>query len=305
MSRLEPAEQPGGPAVSILCAVHNEERYLTEMIDSVLAQDFADLELIIVNDRSTDGTVEIARDAVAADPRVVLVEDAETTGKNSAWNAAFRRSRGRWIVFLGGDDLMPPDGLSGRMSYASRHDPDDLVILYSKVRMFGEGIRYDGLVVPRGDRGSRSGPTAMLSRRLAELTFPITEELPNEDLWVTTIADLRATSVEAPLVCFHHRSHANNSFRRGATFAQTSAAFAARAQVFALLLREQDRFTWSAQEAAHLRTLVALEDARASGRLLRVLRTPVPVVHRLRIASQTNRILFGVRTRAYRLFSGW
>lgn len=292
------------PDISLLCAVHNEARYLPLLLDSVRAQHHPCFELILVDDRSTDETSLIAHEAASRDPRIVVVP-AETSGKNSAWNAAYTASRGAWIGFIGGDDLIPVDGVTGRLAYTRGVDADRPVVVYSKVRMFGDGVSYDGLVVPRGRRGSRSGPTAMLSRALAEIVFPIAEDLPNEDLWVSTIADLRAEVIEAPQVCFEHRSHQDNSFRRGASFEETSAAFAARARAFTLLLQAQDRFDWTEDERAHLSRLVDLEEARREGRLGSVLRSNVPWVHRLRIASQTDRRLFAARTRAYRLFSGW
>jgi glycosyltransferase involved in cell wall biosynthesis len=90
---------------SIIIAVRNGERFLGEAIRSVLAQIAATDELIVVNDGSTDGSVQIS--AAVADPRVRLIH-LEGSGVAAARNCGVSAARGRFLAFLDCDDLWPP-----------------------------------------------------------------------------------------------------------------------------------------------------------------------------------------------------
>jgi glycosyltransferase involved in cell wall biosynthesis len=94
-------------------AVHNEEPFLAESVESVLAQSFADFELIISDDGSTDETPAIARVLQARDPdRIRLVRGERNQGKPFALNRALAIARGELIAWLDGDDVMLPEKLA-------------------------------------------------------------------------------------------------------------------------------------------------------------------------------------------------
>ena len=96
------------PVVSVIIPVYNGERFLAETVESVLAQDYHPLEVVVVNDGSTDDTdQEVApyRDSI----RYVFQQNA---GVSAARNHGFRLARGEYIVFFDGDDLMLPGKLS-------------------------------------------------------------------------------------------------------------------------------------------------------------------------------------------------
>jgi glycosyltransferase involved in cell wall biosynthesis len=93
-------------------AVYNEERFLAESVESVLAQSFGDLELIITDDGSTDATPTLARALAERDPeRIRLLRTEENRGKPFALNDALAICRGELIAWLDGDDVMLPDKL--------------------------------------------------------------------------------------------------------------------------------------------------------------------------------------------------
>ena len=79
------------PAVSVLMTAYNRENYIAESIDSVLAQRFGDFELIITDNQSTDGTVEIARRYERLDPRVRVVVNERNLGQFGNRNRAASR----------------------------------------------------------------------------------------------------------------------------------------------------------------------------------------------------------------------
>ncbi len=95
------------PLASVLMTAHNRERYVGDAIESVLAQTFTDFELIVVDDASTDRTVEIAR-GYETDPRVSVVRNETNLGDYPNRNRASRLARGRLLKYHDSDDLMYP-----------------------------------------------------------------------------------------------------------------------------------------------------------------------------------------------------
>jgi glycosyltransferase involved in cell wall biosynthesis len=91
------------PTVSVIMPAFNAERYLHVAVDSVLRQSFSDLELLIVDDGSADGTTAMARGYAARDSRVRVLQQ-ENAGPGPARNAGFRAAAGRFFAFLDSDD---------------------------------------------------------------------------------------------------------------------------------------------------------------------------------------------------------
>lgn len=108
----KPAAGPA-PSVSVVLACYNQAGFIGDAIRSVLEQTFADLELIVVDDGSTDATAE----AIASfdDPRLTCIRQ-ENRGVAAARNAGFRASRGRYINFLDGDDYFGPGKLARQVA---------------------------------------------------------------------------------------------------------------------------------------------------------------------------------------------
>jgi succinoglycan biosynthesis protein ExoO len=101
----------GGPSVSVITANYNGARHLPQAVRSVLDQSLGDLELIVVDDASTDDSIAVVEAAAARDPRVRLLRQPRNGGPGAARNAGLAAARGRWIAIFDGDDLMAPDRL--------------------------------------------------------------------------------------------------------------------------------------------------------------------------------------------------
>ncbi len=100
------------PRFSIITPLYNKDRYFPETIQSVLAQDVADWEWIIVDDGSTDAGFRQAQEVAAGEPRV-RVETQVNAGPCSARNRGIDLARGEWLLFLDADDLLEPECLTG------------------------------------------------------------------------------------------------------------------------------------------------------------------------------------------------
>ena len=100
------------PLVSIVTAIYNAERWLPETLASVKAQTLTDWELLLVDDRSTDGSAAIAKAAAGEDLRVRVFRTPRNLGPSAARNLAIDAARGRFIAFLDADDLWLPEKLA-------------------------------------------------------------------------------------------------------------------------------------------------------------------------------------------------
>lgn len=104
------------PRVSVVMAVYNEQRFLAEAVQSVLAQSFADFELLISDDGSTDDTLAIARALAKHDPRIRVLAGERNQGKPFALNRALALHQGELIAWLDGDDVMLPGKLERQVA---------------------------------------------------------------------------------------------------------------------------------------------------------------------------------------------
>jgi glycosyltransferase involved in cell wall biosynthesis len=94
------------PKVSVLIPTYNYGRFLAEAIESVLAQDFQDFELLIADDCSADNTAEVVRPFCARDARVRFEVNSANLGMVNNWNQCLAKARGEYIKFLFGDDKL-------------------------------------------------------------------------------------------------------------------------------------------------------------------------------------------------------
>ncbi len=99
------------PLVSVLMTAYNREKYIDEAIESVLASSYRNLELIVVDDCSTDRTVEIARTYAAKDDRVKVYVNEKNLGDYPNRNRAASLAQGEYIKYVDSDDVMFPSCL--------------------------------------------------------------------------------------------------------------------------------------------------------------------------------------------------
>jgi len=115
------------PRVSMVMPVHNGARWLADAIESVLAQDFGDFELILVDDASRDGSPAIMADAAARDPRVRLLRLDANVGLPAALNHGFAAARGALHSWTSDDNLLRPAMLTRLVAELDARPDADIV----------------------------------------------------------------------------------------------------------------------------------------------------------------------------------
>lgn len=121
-----PDSHPAPPAISVVMSVYNSSTYLGEAIESVLGQSFADFELVIVDDGSTDQSSEILQAYAARDNRIVVLSQTNQ-GLPAALNAGISVARAEVIARMDADDVMLPDRLEKQLPYLLAH-PEATVV---------------------------------------------------------------------------------------------------------------------------------------------------------------------------------
>lgn len=119
---MRPPAPAGPPApaatVTVVIPCYNYARYLPEAVASVLSQDGVAVDVVIVDDCSTDDSAEVAASLAAADPRIRLLRNADNRGPVETFNAGLAEATGEFLVRLDADDLLTPGSLARAVGLA-------------------------------------------------------------------------------------------------------------------------------------------------------------------------------------------
>ena len=109
------------PQVSIITPTYNCAEFIVQTIESVLAQSYADWEMIISDDCSTDNTLEVIKPYLESDARIKYICNDKNSGAAITRNNALRLAQGRWIAFLDSDDLWHPEKLEKQIAFMEQN----------------------------------------------------------------------------------------------------------------------------------------------------------------------------------------
>ncbi len=109
------------PRVSVIIPSYNLSKYIGEAIESVLNQTYKNLELIIVDDCSTDNSVEIIQRYAKKDDRIKFFKFGENKGACEAFNYGLRNAEGKYICYLGADDVFLEDKIEKQVEFLENH----------------------------------------------------------------------------------------------------------------------------------------------------------------------------------------
>jgi glycosyltransferase involved in cell wall biosynthesis len=222
--------------------VFNGEPYIEQTLASLLDQDFADFELIISDNGSTDGTAEICRDAARRDERIRFQRHEENRGAAWNYNHVVTLARGRYFKWCGHDDLCAPSYLTGCVEALEASGPG-AVLAYPRTVLIdgaGETIRSyrDGLDLRQPTAGARfrcllrnldlANAVFGLVRTDVLATTGLIGAYNRSDLVLLCELALRGQVLEVPEELFSRRIHAGASHRANPTARQAREWFTGR-----------------------------------------------------------------------------
>jgi GT2 family glycosyltransferase len=121
---MKPVQPRRPPLISVVIANYNGAAYLSDSLRSARTQTLADLEIIVSDDASTDGSIAIVRRLMGEDDRIRLITSDVRRGPGAARNAALDTTRGEWIAVLDSDDIMHPARLETLVDLAEQDAAD-------------------------------------------------------------------------------------------------------------------------------------------------------------------------------------
>jgi glycosyltransferase involved in cell wall biosynthesis len=211
------------PTISVAIAAYNEERWIAETLESVLAQTLPAHEVIVIDDGSTDGT---ARELARFDRRVRVLSHANR-GLPATLNRAFGEATGDYVALCGADDLWSSHKLEWQAEAIAAHP--DVDVAFGHARMFGvvegdfvrppgTGVLDRNTLVRRLYEGNLiAAPSAVIRRSLHERLGGFHEDIVNEDyeFWMRALR-ARAVFYYEPRLVLHYRRHGENMSMPGA-----------------------------------------------------------------------------------------
>ena len=127
------------PLVSVPVVTYNSSKYVLETLESIKAQTYQNIELIVSDDCSTDDTVEICRKWIEENAnrfvRTELITSPTNTGISANLNRAEAACRGEWVKPIAGDDLLLPDCIDICVNYVL--NKENVIFLFGKIKTFG------------------------------------------------------------------------------------------------------------------------------------------------------------------------
>lgn len=275
-------------------AVKNEEKYIELAIRSILNQNIADIELIIVDDNSSDSTAEIIKSIASTDKRVIFYCNS-STGKVQAFKHGYRSAQGKYIALFAGDDIMPPGSLAKRLRDIQNLESPSVLI--SKIQVLSEDKKIDGLLIPKKKgQGNPSGASIMFDRDAAKYLMDIPDSLPNEDTWMDfclTYLPMLNVKSHDDVACMW-RVHSGNSITIKDDYKAFNKKFTFRMNVINEFLKKYKNIL-TVNQISYLEKLVRAEGNRRRGKWAKILFSGINRADKIRFLSYSNKYFYILR----------
>jgi len=203
-----PARHGGGarrPTVSVVVPCYNYGRFLSDCVHSVLAQQGVDVDVLIIDDASPDGSASVAEALAARDDRVRVIRHAANHGHIATYNEGLAQATGDYVVLLSADDLLTPGALQRATAVMERHPGVGLVyghpLAFESQDEVVPSLRMRGCTVWRGEawiaaqcrRGLNCifSPEAVVRRRVQHAVGGYSHGLPHTadlEMWLRIAA---------------------------------------------------------------------------------------------------------------------
>ena len=203
-----------GPLVSVVIPAYNAEKTIRRALESVRLQNYAPMEIIVVNDGSQDGTAAVVESF--GEPTIALINHPVNGGVSAATNAGLRRARGQYVAFLDADDEWLPGKLHKQVALISAHPQMTFVSCGGRFISSSGDVREDfGMKIPAvsSDLWRKllsdtyvAKPCVLARRSALEQVGEFDEKLPvaeDQDMWIRLASEGEVGAVLEPLVHVH------------------------------------------------------------------------------------------------------
>lgn len=280
--------------ISIVMAVKNECVYIESAIQSIRAQNFNNIEIIVVDDGSTDSTAEIVKSIASLDDRVFF-EKNPFSGKVSAFKHGYGLAKGEYIALFAGDDIMPLGSLAKRvMDIKTMVSPS---VLMSKIQVLSEDKKIDGILIPKKKgQGNPSGASIMFDKEAAKYLMDIPDSLPNEDTWMDfCLTYLPMLHVEShdDVACLW-RVHSGNSITIKDDYQTFNKKFSKRMNVIEEFSKKYQEIL-PGDRTSYLEKLALAEKYRRKGEWFNILFSKIKFAEKVRFLAYSNKYFYAVR----------
>ncbi|MGA0556836.1 glycosyltransferase family 2 protein [Larkinella sp. VNQ87] len=199
------------PLVSVICISYNHESFISAALQSVLEQTYPAIELIVIDNHSTDRSVQRVEELQKEHPTIQLIQNTENLGICRAFNQGLQRAKGKYVIDFSADDVMHRDRIARQVAGFERL-PGDYAVIFSNAAFIDEKDRLTGYHFPVDQNGKATGqvpsgwifrdilaayvvptPTMMMRKDVLESLGGYDESLSYEDFdfWVRSARHYR------------------------------------------------------------------------------------------------------------------
>ncbi len=212
------------PLVSVIIPCFNAERFLEKAVQSVMQQTYSNLEIIIVNDCSTDNCASIIEQLQKKDDRIIVLNNIENLGISKTLNKAIENSTGKYIARMDADDICFPDRIKKQVDFLEQN-PGIAICGGSFIKINEDGNKTGEVKFPRGNDNLKAEllfycpfahPTMMMRKQVLKDVGLYKDMAPAEDyeMWLNIAEKFNVDNLPDYLI--YYRMHGNSiSANRG------------------------------------------------------------------------------------------
>lgn len=141
--------------VSIIVPVYNAERFLSICLDSIINQTYKNIEILLIDDGSTDSSLAIMKEYERRDNRIIVVHQ-ENKGVSTTRNNGIERSTGHYVCFADADDILMPDYIDYLLSMSLIHNVDVAVTTEMFTTFGGKQVKRENVSVVQGEEAAKA-----------------------------------------------------------------------------------------------------------------------------------------------------
>ncbi|RDV14639.1 glycosyltransferase [Pontibacter diazotrophicus] len=309
------------PLVSVICLCYNHARFLREALDSVLAQTYPYIEVIIVDDCSTDGSVGIIQEYLQKHPHIKFISTGHNRGNTTAFNIGWRASQGNYIIDFATDDVLLPQRVAQQVEAFEKLD-SIYGVLYTDAEYIADDATHIGYHYKRRPNGSLNAyapsgdvfadllgkyiicpPTMIVRRQVFEDLNGYDETLAYEDFdfWVRSARTYKYYYLDKITTQrrIHTRSLSKGWYKAGNKLLASTVKVCRKAAALVRTEKEREAFIYRLKYEARHAYLTA--NYTEAAQLLHLLRqqTDLPVLYQFLNLLNRQKVNLGFLRRVY------